>query len=80
MLEQSSLAIILNQNGLEWNDDQGCLVGGTSEDCGRKDCNLCQAPTAMCMVTASRSSTLHKNAGQNWVQLFPFLFRSLIVW
>ena len=21
--------IILNQNGLEWNDDQGCLVGGT---------------------------------------------------
>ena len=57
------------------------LFGGRNEDCRRKDCNLlCQAPTAMCMVTASRSSTLHNNAGQDWVQLFPFLFWSLIVW
>jgi hypothetical protein len=61
-----------------WEEERGLWAEG--EDCGRKDCNLCQAPTAMCMVTASRSSMLHNDAGQDWVQLFPFLFRSLIVW
>ena len=61
--------IILNQNGLEWND-QGCLVG------------LYQATTATCMmVVATRSSMLHNDADLNWVQFFfcSVLFRSSIV-
>jgi hypothetical protein len=35
---------------------------------------LCQASTAMCMVAASRSSTLHDDADFNCVQLFSFYF------
>ena len=59
--------IITNQNGLEWND-QGFFVG--RNDCGRKDCKLCQAATAMFMVAATRLSMLHHDKDLNWVQLF----------
>ena len=46
----------------------------------RKDCYWCQAATAMWMVAATRSSTLHNDAGLNLFLLFSFLFRFLIVW
>ncbi len=49
------------------------LFGGRNEDCGRKDCNLCQATRAMGMVATTRSSTWNNNAGLHWLQLFSLL-------
>ena len=78
MLEQPGDHTRSEWIGMEW--WSGFLFGGRN-GCGQKDCNLCQATTAMSMVASkTRSSMLHNNAGQNWVQLFPFLFWLLIVW
>ena len=46
-----SLAILLNQNGLEWNDDQGCLVGGMRTGGGR---------TATCVRLLQRCAWLQQ--------------------
>ena len=75
----SSLAIILNQNGLEsWNDDQGCLVGGTRTVGGK---------TATCVRLLQRCAWLQQADHLRYITMqvkigfsFPFLFRSSIVW
>ena len=51
--------IILKQNGLEWNDDQGCLleggmtVGGRTATCVRllQQCSWLQQPDHLCYIT-----------------------------
>ena len=66
---------MINQNGLKWNDDQGCLVRGTTVG-GKTASNLGQATTeAMFMVVATRSSTLHHDGDFSWVEGFSsYLF------
>jgi hypothetical protein len=58
---------------MEWSG----LFGGRKNDCGRKDCKQLGQPsstTAIFMVATTRSSTLHNDAGQHWVELFSSSF------